>query len=340
MNSAAAIVSQYANPPVTVERRARVFELTRSLLKKQTASEIQKQLIGKLLDGLETASRDEPLLPFVDIPVLVHAAVVGTEEEAYPLAAATTLLYLGIDTLDDLADGDQPEQWKGFALSEINLAATTLLSTLPQIIIGELKMAPGVRLRMLKELANRLLIMSAGQQADIRHSGKSFVSAEAVEKSVMEKSGEELALFAALASLFAEANPELVETYATFGREIGTAGQLASDCHDLFQAAVSRDLAQETRTLPIALYLEKKGEGERAVLLDLLRQKNNGNGTLHKIRDLLHESGLLRITSFIVELHCQRAIAALDKAAPLESARTELHEAINNISFYPKRRTL
>lgn len=335
MNSAVAIVSEYANPPVAVERRARVFELTRSLLKKQTASEIQKQLIEKLLGGLEAASRDEPILPFIDIPVLVHAALVGSEEDAYPLAAATTLLYLGIDTLDDLADGDQPEQWKGFALSEINLAATTLLSTLPQMIISELKVAPDIRLRMLKELANRLLIMSAGQQADIRHSGKSFVSAEAVEKSVMEKSGEELALFATLAAILAGATPPDIERYASFGREIGTAGQLASDCHDLFAASVSRDLMRETRTLPIALYLEKKPETERTGLLDLLQTKGNNTEALVRIRELLHESGLLRITSFIVELHCQKARKALEETQALDPARTELLEAINHVSFYP-----
>ena len=335
MNQVAKIVAKSHGSRSATTRRVRVFEEAHSLLKRHVSSDHQLQLLDTLLSGLEKESHREPFLPFIDIPLLVYAALRGNEEDAVPLAAATTLLYLGIDTLDDLADGDRPETWNGYGLSEINLAATTLLSTLPQLILSELPVSPAIRLSLLKHLATGLLAMSAGQQADIAHTGKSGVSAEAVEKSVMEKSGEELALFAAMAALLAEAPPDLVEKYSAFGRSAGTAGQLASDCHDLFQAEVSRDLRQETRTLPIALYLEKKPEADRAVLLELLQKKNAGNGTLQRIRDLFHESGLLRITSFIVELHCQRATTALDLAGPLEPARSELFEAINHISFYP-----
>lgn len=316
--------------------REPLFGMAHDFLSSHSISHRQQSLLQALLIGVTDSSLDEPVLPFVDIPLLVYSAIKGDPQPAYPLAVATTLLYLGIDTLDDLADGDHREWWKGFDKSEINLAATTLLSTLPQLAISELEISPSLRLQMFKRLSSGLLIMSAGQQRDIVNAGKKVVSAEEVEQSVREKSGEEVALFAALGALLAEASDRVVEAYESFGRAIGTAGQLASDCHDLFNDSTSRDLSHGTRSLPIALYLEKKTTEERAVLLRLLDPSYQSSIRQDEIRRLLHEAGILRIVSFIVELYCQRGTRALVEAAPLEPARSRLFEMIHQISFYPK----
>lgn len=58
-----------------------------------------------------------------------------------------------------------------------------------------------------------------------------------------------------------------VALYDDTGRALGTAGQLSSDCYDLFTAEHSRDLASGTRTLTVVLYRERlngsKKEGSR-----------------------------------------------------------------------------
>lgn len=270
------------------------------------------------------------------MPGLVYAAIRGSKEPSLPLAIATTLLYLGIDVCDDLSDGDRPASWNGYSLSEINLAAMTLLSTLPQIAIAELEVLANIKLAMLKSLAQGLLTMSAGQQTDLSTKRQVVVTAAEVEKSVQEKSGEEVALFASLAAQFAGAEPNLVQTYAALGRAIGTAGQLSSDCHDLFRMPMSRDFLQGTRTLPIALYLEKKTEGERFFLLSLLDKKQPTADDLQKVRALLSESGIFMLVSFIVETYCQRALRLLNSTGPRDPAGQELRTAIAMVSFHAK----
>ncbi len=297
----------------------------------------QLKFLQRALAGLQTQLKDLESPPFfMTIPLLVHSAIRDDEPAARVLAIATTLLFLGIDILDDIADGDLPNHWQGFKSSEIQLMGATLLATLPQIAIATLKTSSQVIADMHKTLAEALLRMSAGQESDLTLSESDNLTSEVVEASVVAKSGEEIGLFASLAAQLAQAPQTVVEHYAVMGRELGTAGQLVSDCHDLFQSQVSRDLANGTRTFPLALYLEKKRGQERQEFLLLLGQARQGRPVLKSVRQCLHESGVLRMTAFVVELHCQRAQEALLKAKPLEPAASALRATIDNISFFTK----
>ncbi len=313
-------------------RRAEAFASERS------RDEQQRALLALALRGLRPQLREMDFPPpFMALLLLVYAAVRGESKPALPLAVATTFLYLGIDILDDLADGDLPRHWKGRKESEINLAAVTLISTLPQLALSELDAPPETIADLQRILAGGLLTMSAGQQRDLATAGATRVSAAEVEASVARKSGEELALFAALASRLAGASAAAVEAYACMGRSLGTAGQLASDFHDLFQARHSSDLANGTRTLPIALHLERPSRTGRRAFLALLDKARQSETARRAVRKRLLAAGELRRCAIIVELHCRRAQAALQRAGAREPARSELAALINASSFFPKR---
>lgn len=317
-------------------RSGPVFDHVRRFIKDHRESRDQEQLLLRLVDGFE-AEEESVLLPFIDVPLLVYGGIRGIEEPAIPLAVATTLLFLGVDLLDDLADGDLRDHWSGYTPSEIQLAGSTLLACLPQIAIAELDGTPERQARMQKILAGGLLKMSAGQQGDLRARGNDFVSPEGVERSVAGKSGEEVALFAALAAELAGASKQLVEEYADLGRAIGTGGQLASDCHELFQTEKSRDVANGTRTLPIALYLNKVSGGERTRFLVLLNRAATDRSALEAVRKTLHGVEILRLCAFVVEVYCQRALGILEKVNSLDPAGGGLKEMIGKISFFQKR---
>lgn len=85
------------------------------------------------------------------------------------------------------------------------------------------------------------------------------------------------------------------------------AGQLASDCHDLFDAPHSRDLANGTRTLPIALHLERLRGRPQDRLLSLLDRARLHAGAQAQVRRTLRQAGTLRHCALAVEVHCQRA---------------------------------
>jgi geranylgeranyl pyrophosphate synthase len=137
-----------------------------------------------------------------------------------------------------------------------------------------------------------------------------------------------------LAAQFSGASPHLITLYADMGKAIGTAGQLASDCHDLFQALHSKDLANGTRTFPIALYLEKKTPEEKKIFLHLLARAQKGDAVIEPIRDCLHRSGILRLSAFVVEIYCQRALTTLKRAAPHDMAARDLKNFIQHMSFF------
>ena len=69
---------------------------------------------------------------FIPLPVLVYSGLRGHEGPAIPLAAATTLLFLGIDWFDDVAAGDRP--------AEANL----VLCALAQLAIAGLDAPPSI----------------------------------------------------------------------------------------------------------------------------------------------------------------------------------------------------
>ena len=139
-----------------LDYRSEVFSLARKEAN-------QKSLILFALDSLESELKEEAIVPFIDLPLAVHAAITGKAEPALPLAAATTLLFLGIDLLDDLADGDLPDRFKKFGLTQVQLAGLTLISSLPQLMVARLPIPPSLRGKMLSDLAGGLLQMSEGQ---------------------------------------------------------------------------------------------------------------------------------------------------------------------------------
>jgi len=334
MALAAKIIFSETDDLLSPNYKDRVFLQAENFLKVQSLSRSQYQLFKCALDGLREDFQEEEIPPFIYLPRLVCAGLTGDAEIALPLSVATTLLFLGVDILDDLADGDLPSYWKGYQTSQIQLVSATLLSSLPQIAISELEVSETCRDALQRTLAQGLLRMSAGQYQDLSMNGKDNVSSQEVEASVAAKSGEELALFTALAAQFSGAPPDLVKVYTDMGRAIGTAGQLASDCYDIFQAEKSKDLANGTRTFPIALYLEKKTLEERKLFLDLLERAKESEGVVDMIRATLHSSGILRLSAFVVEVYCQRARTLLTAAAPRDIAVSGLEKFIQKNSFF------
>lgn len=296
---------------------------------------LQRPLL-KAIAGLEAQIKDDQaLLPFLHLPPVVYAAICGDEAPARPLVVATTLLFLGIDILDDLADGDLPGHWQGVSESEIQLVAATLLSCLPQRAIGQLAVPSDVKCRMLACLSDGLLKMSNGQMNDLRNKGKEFIRPEDVERSVEQKSGEEGALMAMLAALMAGAPEDVVLRYGEFGRALATGGQLATDCFDLFQAAHSKDLANGSRTLPIAIHLSRLQGEECNAFLARLNEARTDPGACDSIRRELRSNGVLRVCAIIVEIYCQKARDVIGGLPVSDTIQLKMRRMLDHVSFFP-----
>jgi hypothetical protein len=274
----------------------------------------------------------------VEVPLAVYAAVRGETRPAVPLAAALGLFSVGLALGDHVTDDELGADWKRHSLADIQIMMVALLASLPQQIIDRLDAPAEVRAQMLGMLARGLLAMMGGQQQDVQTVGRSDVSAASVRASVEAKAGEGGALFASLAALLAGADPDRVEHYATMGRALGTAVQLASDCDDLFGAPHSRDLAAGTRTLPIALTLERlqgPARDEFAALLDGARTEVEAGVV---VRQRIAEAGVLPLCAFRIEVYRQQALAALAAADAREPGGSWLKGLIG-LCVWPRRAT-
>lgn len=296
----------------------------------------QHAVLQAALDRLraQAAEHGAPLaaLTCVQVPLLVHAAVQGETRPAVPLAVATTLLVAGLELLDDLMDGDLAHGWCGYRPAELLLAGVTLVAALPQLALGELPLPPGRLVAMQRVLAHAGLRISAGQQRDLRLAGRTRLSPAAAEVIAAGKSGEVLAVLAALAAALAAARPRAVAGYAALGRALGTALQLRSDCYDLFGAPRSRDLAAGARTLPLALYLRARPR-ERRAFLSLLTAARTDPAVQNAVRARLIEAGVPRLAGAVIARYCARAHAVLNRLKPREPAGSALHALIDRCSL-------
>jgi heptaprenyl diphosphate synthase len=298
------------------------------------ASAEQLQLLDAALEPFARPDTRRAYYGAVHTPALIHAALAGDERPAWPLAAALALVDLGIRLLDALADGDLDLRWAPFRPGEIELVGIGLACVWPQLAIQELAAPCELRLAMARRLGQGLALVAAGQQLDLRQRGEAAVDPDGAERAAVGKTGERRATYAALGAMLAGASEERVQLCAGLGRALGTAAQIASDCHDLLVADDSRDLANGTRTFPIALELGQLTPLPRAELLERLDRAVQDAGIRAAVRARLREGGLVRRCALVVETYCQRAQRLLDELDALEPARTGLARMIADVSMF------
>jgi geranylgeranyl pyrophosphate synthase len=282
---------------------------------------------------LRTPAEESEFRVYVDLPLLLYAALTGDPSPARPLAVVTTLVYLGAGALDDVADGECPGHWAGVPQRQIELVGALLLSALPQLALGRLGVSPATAMAMHEALAHGLAEMFTGQLADLAGARSQAVDPADVKASVVAKGGGEYAMFARLAALLAGSDAETVELCSLTGRAMGTAAQLASDCMDIFGPERSVDLSNGTRSLPIALHLRNLDGPSRTRFLHLLDEAQHDPSAQVAVRNELLGGGCLRLCGVIAGLHVQTALSSLESIARFDAPAEALRSWIDGFAF-------
>ena len=313
---------------------AEVMESVRRFARDRATTPQQRDAFDRALRGLTSWADSQGWIFFVHLPLLVHGAVTGDERPAAPLATAMTALYVGMDILDDLADGDEPEHWAGWSVAETNLIGVTFVVALPQLAILEAD-APAERVLLLQRtLAEAGLRMSAGQQLDLGRARADDVALADVAAAAAGKTGEQCALFARLAALLAGAPAATTDAFTRMAHAYGMALQLLEDCHTLFDGERSRDLDSGVRSYPIAWHLDRLLDDERRRFVQLLDRARVHPDAQHQVRRELRGAGALRAAAVTAEFHCARARRALADASPREPAAAGLRAMIESKSWF------
>jgi geranylgeranyl diphosphate synthase type I len=321
------------------ERAGRVFAFLDELIVALPVPSNYRELLQVHVEADRELAEARPEMWAIQLPLLVHEAVTGDERPALPLAAACTLLYLGADLFDSILDHELPRSWHTRDVAEANLAATTLLATLPQLSITRLREqgTPPAKLWALACLfADTLLTMSAGQYEDLRFPNLENVSLEDCRAMVERKSGSASALLARAGAILATEDSFTIEAYANFGLCLGIAEQLINDVLDIWGEGVSPDLLNGKRTFPIVYALSTLRGEQRERLQKLLAAARESTENHDEVRALLAAAGSVRYTALIVWLYQNRARNHLVAASPQDPAGRELRMLLDRASLLPR----
>ena len=318
------------------ERERRVFALIDDLIGTLPVPSRHKDLLHVHIEVTRDQAEYSPEISAVQLPLLAHAAITGDERAALPVAAACTILHLGVDLFDSIVDHELPPPWHVRSPAEANLAATTFLSALPQLSLDHLQDqgTPPARLWTLAQLfASALLTMSAGQHEDLLFSNLENVPLEDCLAMVERKSGSEIALLARTGAVLATEDSPTIEAYAAFGSCLGIAKQLINDVWGIWGEDASRDLLEGKRTFPIVYALSTLEGEQREQLQRLLAVARESVEHHDEVRAMLEEAGSVRYTALIVWLHQQLAGNHLDVASPRDPAGRELRMLLDQASL-------
>jgi geranylgeranyl diphosphate synthase, type I len=318
------------------ERVECVFAFLDELIQTLPVRSGHRQLLRIHLEVGRERAEVWPEMSSIQLPLLVHAAIRGNEEQAIPVAGACTLLYLGADLFDSILDHELPPPWHDHDASEATLAATTLLGALPPLALARLQeqgVPPSELWSLVHLFARSGLTMGAGQYEDLLLPVLEDVSIEDCRAMAEHKSGQEYALFATAGAALATEESSRIEAYAAFGSCFGIAQQLINDVQDLWGSQGGRDLSNGKRTFPIVHALSTmRGKG-RERLQKLLASARDSTEHHDEVEALVAEAGSPRFTALTVWLFQQQARAHLSKASPQEPAGRELYKLLDQASL-------
>lgn len=316
-------------------RAQQVVQAAQQIVESQAITDHQRHLLSCATESLVTSAdaADWFSAEVVMLPLYVYGAMHGDDAPTLPLAAALSLLEVGIHLLDDIIDRDVRADFTGFSPAEVLVAAVGLIAAVPQLVISQLEGPAATIAQMESTLATGLVRVGAGQQRDLRSSGSPAPNFQSAYRCASEKGGERQATYAVLAAQLAGASPAVTDAFATLGRSLGIAQQIRSDCYDLFVAPASSDLAHATRSLPVALHLGAQRGSHRIEFLKLLSQARHQPSAQLAVRQRLLTYGVPTQCAFLVDLECARAREALAVVGAREPWRRRLEELIGRHAF-------
>ncbi len=247
------------------------------------------------------------------------------------LAAIIEFIHTATLLHDDVVDDSDLRRGKESAHAVWGNAASVLVGDF--LYSRSFQMMVGVdSMRVMKDLANTTNTIAEGEVEQLLNMHDPEVSQQRYF-SVIEKKTARLFEAACQLGAVLTGREDLDTALATFGRELGTAFQVADDVLDYTADADKLgknsgvDLAEGKATLPLILCREQAGEQDRRLIDESIRKGDLGQ--LHRITSLIRDSGALDQASQVAH---DRANAALAAIAPL--APSPWKEAMEQLARY------
>ena len=237
------------------------------------------------------------------LPVLVFEACGQSPEQAYPLAAACEMLHNATLVHDDLQDGDvlrrdRETVWRRWGMPQaINLGDAMFFY--PILLLDGLSCPQRLRLQLVALLARETLRVIDGQAREFELQDARSPDFGDYLEMVERKTSALFTLPMVGAALLAELSPELCETLAEAGRQLGILFQLQDDLLDLFgdkgRGRRGADIEEGKLSALVVHLIERGPPGKALELRELLGRPREqiGADEIGWAADLFVEHGSL-----------------------------------------------
>jgi octaprenyl-diphosphate synthase len=234
------------------------------------------------------------------------------------LAAIIEFIHTATLLHDDVVDDSDLRRGKESAHAVWGNAASVLVGDF--LYSRSFQMMVGVdSMRVMEVLANTTNTIAEGEVEQLLNMHDPEVSQERYF-SVIEKKTARLFEAACQLGAVLTGREDLEAALATFGRELGTAFQVADDVLDYMADAGTLgknsgdDLAEGKPTLPLILCRDQAGEEDRRLIDESIR--NGDLGQLQRITSLIRDSGALDQAKKVAHDRANAALAAIAPLAP------------------------
>lgn len=276
--------------------------------------------------------RFRPLLCLLTYNSLSHMF-----EKAVPLAAGIELIHNFSLIHDDIEDRDEmrrhrPTVWKVFGIPHAINAGDGMhvLSNIAALRLAEKNVSPEKVVEILKILNEAVMKLCEGQYLDMSFEAAMDVQVASYLEMIEKKTAALIEASCGTAAILGTEDEETIGHFRSFGRNIGTAFQIADDILGVWGKKEKTgkdeksDIEKKKKSLPIIYAFENSNKKEHEILLKIYKKK--------EVEKRDKEEFLKILNSINARAYCEKAAKSYKEKALLELKRTGIkNEAIEKI---------
>jgi octaprenyl-diphosphate synthase len=261
--------------------------------------------------------------------VLLFAEALGFEgPERFEIAAIVEFIHTATLLHDDVVDESDLRRGRATANATFGNAASVLVGDFLYSRAFQMMVSVN-RMRVLEVLADATNVIAEGEVLQLMNMHDPDLAVEDYLRVIRFKTAKLFEASARLGAVLADADHELEEACADFGRSLGTAFQLVDDLLDYEGKSdelgknVGDDLREGKPTLPLLVAMERASPADRALIRQAIEE-----GELQKLPEILaivRATGALEATREAAQREADKARAVL-QALPASRARNALLE--------------
>jgi octaprenyl-diphosphate synthase len=261
--------------------------------------------------------------------VLLFSRALGFEgAERFELAATVEFVHTATLLHDDVVDESALRRGRQTANSLFGNAASVLVGDFVYSRAFQMMVAVN-RMRVLDVLADATNVIAEGEVLQLMNMHQPDLAVDDYLRVIRFKTAKLFEASARLGAVLAEADSDVEEACAGYGRSLGTAFQLVDDLLDYEGATaelgknVGDDLREGKPTLPLLIAMERGSPDERRLMREAIQQ-----GEVDRLSDIIQvvrRTGALTATRDAARAEAEKARSMLG-ALPESPARDALLE--------------